>query len=807
SETFTLTQSLAELDADATSVAPEEADVGGVVTVTAVFTKAVSKPTTATLGSNTVVWTSTGAALQTWVGKVAALTASDTEQVLSLTINGFSDELGNAGQEQTKAAAVKVTPVIQVTEPGDVTDSNISAMNFSGTTKRFENSAALTLTITPLGSDTPVAGVPAETVTVTDGQWQSGAMDLSGLSNAEYRVLVTGENTTGVTVSGSETFTLTQSLAELDADATSVAPEEADVGGVVTVTAVFTKAVSKPTTATLGSNTVVWTSTGAALQTWVGKVAALTASDTEQVLSLTINGFSDELGNAGQEQTKAAAVKVTPVIQVTEPGDVTDSNISVMNFSGTTKRFENSAALTLTITPLGSDTPVAGVPAETVTVTDGQWQSGTMNLSGLSNAEYRVLVTGENTTGVTVSDSETFTLTQSLAELDADATSVAPEEADVGGVVTVTAVFTKAVSKPTTATLGSNTVVWTSTGAALQTWVGKVAALTASDTEQVLSLTINGFSDELGNAGQEQTKAAAVKVTPVIQVTEPGDVTDSNISAMNFSGTTKRFENSAALTLTITPLGSDTPVAGVPAETVTVTDGQWQSGTMNLSGLSNAEYRVLVTGENTTGVTVSGSETFTLTQSLAELDADATSVAPEEADVGGVVTVTAVFTKAVSKPTTATLGSNTVVWTSTGAALQTWVGKVAALTASDTEQVLSLTINGFSDELGNAGQEQTKAAAVKVTPVIQVTEPGDVTDSNISAMNFSGTTKRFENSAALTLTITPLGSDTPVAGVPAETVTVTDGQWQSGTMNLSGLSNAEYRVLVTGENTAGVTVS
>ncbi|MCZ8486242.1 hypothetical protein O9993_15195 [Vibrio lentus] len=58
--------------------------------------------------------------------------------------------------------------------------------------------------------------------------------------------------------SGSETFTLTQSLAELDADATSVAPEEADVGGVVTVTAVFTKAVSKLTTATLGSNTAVW---------------------------------------------------------------------------------------------------------------------------------------------------------------------------------------------------------------------------------------------------------------------------------------------------------------------------------------------------------------------------------------------------------------------------------------------------------------------------------------------------------------------------------------------------------------------
>ncbi|MCZ8489699.1 hypothetical protein O9992_29490 [Vibrio lentus] len=41
-----------------------------------------------------------------------------------------------------------MTPMIKVTEPKDVTDSNISAMNFSGTTKRFENNAALTLTIT-----------------------------------------------------------------------------------------------------------------------------------------------------------------------------------------------------------------------------------------------------------------------------------------------------------------------------------------------------------------------------------------------------------------------------------------------------------------------------------------------------------------------------------------------------------------------------------------------------------------------------------------------------------------------------------
>ncbi|MFL7036562.1 hypothetical protein BCS71_25850 [Vibrio lentus] len=105
---------------------------------------------------------------------------------------------------QTKTSAVKVTPLIEVTEPSDATDSNISTMRFSGTTKRFENSAKLTLTITPLVSDPLSPGMPTETVTVNDGQWQSGEMDLSGLSNALImRVRVTGETLTGITVSGS----------------------------------------------------------------------------------------------------------------------------------------------------------------------------------------------------------------------------------------------------------------------------------------------------------------------------------------------------------------------------------------------------------------------------------------------------------------------------------------------------------------------------------------------------------------------------------------------------------------------------
>ncbi|MFS1497156.1 hypothetical protein BCU32_024425 [Vibrio lentus] len=88
----------------------------------------------------------------------------------------FSDELGNSGVVQTKTSAVKVTPLIEVTEPSDATDSNISTMRFSDTTKRFENSEKVDAHHHSVSEHDPlVAGMPTETVTVNDGQWQSGS--------------------------------------------------------------------------------------------------------------------------------------------------------------------------------------------------------------------------------------------------------------------------------------------------------------------------------------------------------------------------------------------------------------------------------------------------------------------------------------------------------------------------------------------------------------------------------------------------------------------------------------------------------
>ncbi|MFL7036560.1 hypothetical protein BCS71_25840 [Vibrio lentus] len=117
-----------------------------------------------------------------------------------------------------------------------------------------------------------------------------------------------------------------------------------------------------------------------------------------------------------------------------------------------------------------------------------------------------------------------------------------------------------------------------------------MAKLKASDTEQVLNLTIDKFSDELGNSGVVQTKTSAVKVTPLIEVTEP-KVMRRTVTSLRCASVVRRndLKNSAKLTLSITPLVSD-PLRGGHANGNRNRErrsmAKWQRWT--LSGLSNA---------------------------------------------------------------------------------------------------------------------------------------------------------------------------------------------------------------------------
>ncbi len=102
------------------------------------------------------------------------------------------------------------TPVIQVTEPGWRTATSLRA-NFQWYDETIWNSAALTPT--RLLVATPAAGVPAETVTVTDGQWQPARW--TGGRSTSITEVITVRTRRVLPWVAQETFTLTQSLAEL----------------------------------------------------------------------------------------------------------------------------------------------------------------------------------------------------------------------------------------------------------------------------------------------------------------------------------------------------------------------------------------------------------------------------------------------------------------------------------------------------------------------------------------------------------------------------------------------------------------
>ncbi|MEZ9744628.1 hypothetical protein AB4320_08095, partial [Vibrio splendidus] len=245
---------------------------------------------------------------------------------------------------------------------------------------------------TPLGSDTPVAGVPTETVTVTDGQWQSGTLDLSGLSNAEYRVLVTGENTTGVTVSGSETFNVSQALPIL-ISATFNPPHQSE-GGDVIVTLTFDKEI-RVANASLGGREISLLNATEDAHVWKGEVTVPIVSELSA--SLIVDNYKDHSGNVGDENS-SNALPITPTIFISEINGgsvVNESESPTLILDGTTVRFSEGDKLSLSITDSGG---VKVSDAEVLVGENGVWQYE-LTLDPIEGGSVTVSLHGANALG------------------------------------------------------------------------------------------------------------------------------------------------------------------------------------------------------------------------------------------------------------------------------------------------------------------------------------------------------------------------------------------------------------------------
>ncbi|ELV8622923.1 tandem large repeat, partial [Vibrio vulnificus] len=508
---------------------------------------------------------------------------ADSVKSVALTLQGFSDATGNTGESFTSSKALVMTPTLTVDAISDVNGTGAASVAVSGDSTRFESSDTLNIKAT----DSEGAEATATANPNAGGAWSS-TLDVSGLKDGTITVTVNGTNDLGAPATeAGTTFTLTQTKPTVDDSQTSINPTYAAAGESVTVTATFDKGVTTPTGSTLGTAAINWSAQSGTHTQWVGTAEVVSVADSVKSVALTLQGFSDATGNAGESFTSSKTLAMTPTLTVDAISDVNETGAATVAVSGESTRFETSGTLNIKAT----DSEGAEATATANPNAGGAWSS-TLDVSGLKDGTITVTVNGTNNLGAPAKEAgTTFTLTQTKPTVDDSQTSINPTYAAAGESVTVTATFDKGVTTPTGSTLGTAAINWSAQSGTHTQWVGTAEVASVADSVKSVALTLQGFEDATGNAGESFTSSKALAMTPTIAFETINDVTGATIVTVN--GTSTRFE--AGETIELKAVDTDS-LEALGSATVLL-DGTW-SIDLDLSSLKEGTITVYANGTN-----------------------------------------------------------------------------------------------------------------------------------------------------------------------------------------------------------------
>ncbi|MFM2625449.1 tandem large repeat [Vibrio owensii] len=779
--TFTLTQTKPTVDDGQTSINPTYAAAGESVTITATFDKGVTTPTGSTLGAAAIDWTAQAGTQTQWVGTAEVASVADSVKSVALTLQGFSDATGNAGESFTSAKSLVMTPTLTVENIGDVNEAGAASVAVSGDSARFESTDTLTIKAV----DTDNKEVTQTTTVAALGKWNT-TLDVSGLKDGTITVTVNGTNDLGAPAKEvGTTFTLTQTKPTVDDGQTSINPTYAAAGEIVTVTATFDKGVTTPTGSTLGTAAINWTAQSGTQTQWVGTAEVAAVADSVKSVALTLQGFNDATGNAGEAFTSSKALVMTPTLTVENIGDVNEAGAASVAVSGDSTRFESTDTLTIKAV----DTDNKEVTQTTTVAALGKWNT-TLDVSGLKDGTITVTVNGTNDLGAPAKEvGTTFTLTQTKPTVDDGQTSINPTYAAAGDSVTVTATFDKGVTTPTGSTLGTAAINWTAQAGTQTQWVGTAEVAAVADSVKSVALTLQGFSDATGNTGEPFTSAKALAMTPTLTVENIADVNETGAASVAVNGDSTRFESTDTLTIKAV----DTDNKEVTKTTTVAALGKWNT-TLDVSGLKDGTITVTVNGANDLGAPAKeAGTTFTLMQTKPTVDDGQTSINPTYAAAGDSVTVTATFDKGVTTPTGSTLGTAAINWTAQAGTQTQWVGTAEVAAVADSVKSVALTLQGFNDATGNTGESFTSSKELAMTPTISFETVNDVAGATTVTIN--GTSTRFKQGEVIEIRAVD-ADDKPITGNAS---VLSDGTWTVD-LDLSSLKEGTITVYANGTN-------
>ncbi|MCU8305049.1 hypothetical protein M2G64_01440, partial [Vibrio vulnificus] len=352
-------------------------------------------------------WSAQSGTHTQWVGTAEVASVADSVKSVALTLQGFSDATGNAGEAFTSSKALAMTPTLTVDAISDVNETGAASVAVSGDSTRFETSDTLTIKAV----DTDNKEVTQTTTAGALGNWNT-TLDVSGLKDGTITVTVNGTNDLGAPAKEAGTiFTLTQTKPTVDDNQTSINPTYAAAGESVTVTATFDKGVTTPTGSTLGTAAINWSAQSGTHTQWVGTAEVASVADSVKSVALTLQGFSDATGNTGESFTSSKALAMTPTIAFETINDVTGATIVTVN--GTSTRFE--AGETIELKAVDTDS-LEALGSATVLL-DGTW-SVDLDLSSLKEGTITVYANGTNSLSASATEvSTTFNYTSTIVKV------------------------------------------------------------------------------------------------------------------------------------------------------------------------------------------------------------------------------------------------------------------------------------------------------------------------------------------------------------------------------------------------------
>jgi len=618
-----------------------------------------------------------------------------------------------------------------------------------------------------VSANSPGSGTPTGSVTVSDGGSQSCVASLSdGAGSCDITETAVGPYGFSASYGGDDNNAVSSTTSSLPVD---VAQDD-------TTTAV----TNTNSTFVVGQPITVDVSVGANSPGAGTPTGSVTVSDGES--QSCIASLSDGAGSCDITESTAgpyafsasytgddndAVSSTSTPFGITVSGDATTTAIT-----STTSNPVVGQPITIDVS-VGANSPGAGTPTGSVTVSDGGTQSCIASLSdGAGSCEITESVASSYSFSATYggdpndSSSSTSSTSSVTVGQDSSATSITQTTSSpvVGQPITID-VSVGATSPGTGTPTGSVTV---SDGASQSC----VASLTAGTGSCQVTETAPGpfnFTASYGGDANDFSSSTASST----DVTVGQDATTTTIT-----NTVSGFVVGQPITIDVS-VGADSPGSGTPTASVTVSDGAGQSCIATLSsGAGNCEITE----------TVAGPYDFSASYGGDDNDAVSSTSTPFDITVSGDATTTAI-TSTTSSPV---VGQAITVDVSVGANAPGSGTPTGSVTVSDGTS--RSCIASLSDGSGSCEITETSArsysfsaayggnsndASSSTSASSDVTVAKDVTSTSITS-----TTSNPVVGQPITINVS-VGAKAPGAGTPTGSVTVSDGGSQSCIASLS----------------------